>query len=49
MVSHDMGAVLSAGKVLHLHRRQLFFGTAAAYRESEPGRRFLGTAGEERV
>jgi zinc transport system ATP-binding protein len=49
MVSHDIeGAALSAGKVLHLHNEQLFFGTAAAYRESEPGRRFLGNPGEVR-
>jgi zinc transport system ATP-binding protein len=49
MVSHDIeGAALSAGKVLHLHQRQLFFGTAAAYRESEPGRRFLGNFREAR-
>jgi zinc transport system ATP-binding protein len=46
MVSHDMGgAAFSAGKILHLHNKQLFFGTAAAYRESEPGRRFLGNSG----
>jgi zinc transport system ATP-binding protein len=45
MVSHDVaGAAGSAGKVLHLHKEQLFFGAAAAYRESEPGRRFLGYA-----
>jgi zinc transport system ATP-binding protein len=49
MVSHDVAAAaVSAGKVLHLHNAQLFFGAAAAYRESEPGRRFLGDSGEVR-
>ncbi|MDR1099871.1 MAG: metal ABC transporter ATP-binding protein [Treponema sp.] len=49
MVSHDVGsAVLLADKILHLQNEQLFFGTAAAYRESAPGRRFLGNAGEAR-
>ncbi|MDR1238696.1 MAG: metal ABC transporter ATP-binding protein [Treponema sp.] len=49
MVSHDIGsAAASAGKVLHLHNKQLFFGTAAAYRDSEPGRRFLGDSGGAR-
>jgi zinc transport system ATP-binding protein len=43
IVSHDVGtAAVLAGKVLHLQHEQLFFGPAAAYRESEPGRRFLG-------
>jgi zinc transport system ATP-binding protein len=51
MVSHDIEGVLSftasgkngrAGKVLHLAGKQLFFGSAGDYRESEPGRRFLG-------
>jgi zinc transport system ATP-binding protein len=46
MVSHDIdGAVgfaeTSAGKVLHLAGKQLFFGSAGDYRESEPGRQFL--------
>jgi zinc transport system ATP-binding protein len=48
MVSHDIKtAAASAGKILHLQNEQLFFGTAAAYRESEPGKRFLSHAGEE--
>jgi zinc transport system ATP-binding protein len=48
MVSHDIEAASSsADKILHLRNEQLFFGTAAAYRESEPGRRFLGYTGEE--
>jgi zinc transport system ATP-binding protein len=43
MVSHDIAAAASlAGKVLHVRHEQLFFGPAAAYRESAPGRRFLG-------
>jgi zinc transport system ATP-binding protein len=54
MVSHDIEGVLNftaapadaaggkTGKVLHLAGRQLFFGDAESYRESEPGRRFLG-------
>jgi zinc transport system ATP-binding protein len=49
MVSHDVGAaVLLADKILHLQNEQVFFGTAAAYRESAPGRRFLGNTGEAR-
>jgi len=43
MVSHDIEGVLrTAGKVLHLAGRQLFFGSAESYRESEPGKTFLG-------
>ncbi|MDR0403727.1 MAG: metal ABC transporter ATP-binding protein [Treponema sp.] len=46
MVSHDIeGAVkfteARAGKILHLAGKQLFFGSAGEYRESEPGRRFM--------
>jgi zinc transport system ATP-binding protein len=46
MVSHDIeGAVnfaeAGAGRVLHLAGKQLFFGGAGEYRESEPGRQFL--------
>ncbi|GHV84930.1 ABC transporter [Spirochaetia bacterium] len=42
MVSHDIeGALRLSGKVLHLAGRQLFFGSADSYRESEPGRIFL--------
>jgi zinc transport system ATP-binding protein len=47
MVSHDIqGAAAFAGKVLHLQNEQLFFGTAEAYKQSEPGKRFLGKTGE---
>ncbi len=43
MVSHDIHeAVRYATHILHLGQRQLFFGTAAAYRESDLARRFLG-------
>ena len=43
MVSHDIHeAVRYASHILHLGHRQLYFGTAAAYRESAQARRFLG-------
>ena len=43
MVSHDIhAAVRYATHILHLGQRQLFFGTAADYKESAPARRFLG-------
>ena len=43
MVSHDIHeAVRYATKILHLGHKQLFFGTSAAYRESDLARRFLG-------
>ena len=43
MVSHDIHeAVRYATHILHLGHRQLFFGTAAEYRESDLARRFLG-------
>ena len=43
MVSHDIHeAVRYATNILHLGNRQLFFGTAADYRQSDPARRFLG-------
>ena len=43
MVSHDIHeAVRYATHILHLGRRQLFFGTAAEYRRSDLARRFLG-------
>jgi zinc transport system ATP-binding protein len=47
MVSHDIEAAVStAGKILHLQNEQLFFGAAEAYRQSAPGRQFLGTSRE---
>ena len=43
MVSHDIhAAVRYATHILHLGQRQLYFGTAAAYKESPQARRFLG-------
>lgn len=43
MVSHDIGNVISqANKILHLHRRVVFCGTAEAYRQSVDGKEFLG-------
>ena len=45
MVSHDIGNVISqANKILHLHRRVVFCGTAEAYRQSVAGKEFLGGA-----
>jgi zinc transport system ATP-binding protein len=46
MVSHDIEGALNfaatrTGRILHLAGRQLFFGSAGGYRESEPGRQFL--------
>ena len=43
MVSHDIHeAVRYATHILHLGHKQLFFGTAAEYKESGLARRFLG-------
>ena len=43
MVSHDIHeAVRYATHILHLGHRQLFFGPAADYKESDLARRFLG-------
>ncbi|MCF0121495.1 MAG: AAA family ATPase, partial [Oscillospiraceae bacterium] len=43
MVSHDIAASLEyASHILHLHKTPLFFGTAADYALSAPGRKFLG-------
>ena len=45
MVSHDIHeAVRYATHILHLGHKQLFFGSAAEYRESSLARRFLGGA-----
>lgn len=42
MVSHDTKASMEqASHILHLHRKQLFFGTVDEYRESDIGKRFL--------
>ena len=43
MVSHDPHAAAHEAKnILHLDNQQLFFGSAADYRASEIGKRFLG-------
>ena len=43
MVSHDPHAAAhEAKRILHLENHQLFYGTAAEYRQSEIGKRFLG-------
>ena len=43
MVSHDPHAAAhEAKRILHLDNRQLFYGSAADYRQSEIGKRFLG-------
>ena len=43
MVTHDIDAALRyATHVLHLGHQQLFFGTAADYKQSDAARRFLG-------
>ena len=40
---HDIGNVISqANKILQLHRRVVFCGTAEAYRQSVAGKEFLG-------
>ena len=45
MVSHEIDAAVCATKVLHLQKRQLFFGSMEDYRRSETGRVFLGKKG----
>jgi zinc transport system ATP-binding protein len=43
MVSHDVRGILPyAGKVLHLGRRQLFFGPVSEYLKTEAGHNFAG-------
>jgi zinc transport system ATP-binding protein len=41
MVSHDIDAADCATHVLHLQKRQLFFGSMEEYRQSETGKKFL--------
>jgi zinc transport system ATP-binding protein len=41
MVSHDIEAANCAAKVLHLQKRQLFFGSMEDYRNSETGKNFF--------
>jgi zinc transport system ATP-binding protein len=44
MVSHEIEAANCAKNVLHLQKRQLFFGSMEDYKKSETGRKFLGEA-----
>jgi zinc transport system ATP-binding protein len=47
MVSHDIrGAARHASHILHLKNRQLFFGSAGDYRNSETGRNYWGEDGD---
>ena len=41
MVSHEIEAAACATKVLHLQKRQIFFGDMEEYRQSETGRKFF--------
>ena len=44
MVSHDIRSALeNASHILHLRGKQEFFGTPAAYRETDVGRSFIGS------
>ena len=40
MVSHEIEAAAFATKVLHLQKKQLFFGSMEDYRQSETGKKF---------
>jgi len=42
MVSHEIEAADCAKNVLHLQKKQLFFGSMEEYRKSDTGRKFLG-------
>ena len=47
MVSHDItAAVKEASHILHLGRKPLFFGTKAAYLQSEIGKRYIAKEGD---
>ena len=41
MVSHDIEAAACANKVLHIQKKQLFFGSMEEYRNSETGKKFF--------
>jgi len=41
MVSHDIETASCANKVLHLQRRQIYFGSMEEYRKSETGKKFF--------
>jgi zinc transport system ATP-binding protein len=47
MVSHDIEAANCATKVLHLHKKQLFFGSMEEYRNSETGKEFFVNMGDD--
>jgi zinc transport system ATP-binding protein len=47
MISHDLkSALLYGNKILHLHKKALFFGHVAEYSESDAYRRLNGARGE---
>jgi len=41
MISHDIEAANCANKVMHIQKRQLFFGSMEDYRNSETGKKFF--------
>jgi zinc transport system ATP-binding protein len=49
MVSHDIEAASCATKVLHLERKQLFFGGMEEYKSSETGKSFFVKTGGDNV
>ena len=46
MVTHDIDVADCATSVLHLHKKQLFFGSMEEYPKSETGRNFFTKPGE---
>jgi len=49
MVSHDIDTSFCAKNVLHLQKRQVFFGSMDDYRNSETGKKFFTKLGETNV
>ena len=49
MVSHEIEAAYCASHVLHLQKRQLFFGSMEDYKKSETGKTFFIRMGDENV
>jgi zinc transport system ATP-binding protein len=49
MVSHDIEAADCAAKVLHMQKRQLFFGSMEEYRNTETGKKFFVRPDSERI
>ena len=46
MISHDIRSAMEyASHILHLQNKQVFFGPASQYKQTEIGRRFLGEGG----